>query len=568
MANILLLDDNPVAQKALAAILGRAEHKFAAVSTAEDALRFILKNIEVDLLVMDLRLASPTQPLSMLKIIRSNNFLKTLPVLVYTNVTGREHVREALALRVQNYLIKPYSDDKVFTEIQRATEWGWIRAHFDDPKTFCRQMGLSEDAWKVLLETLLGQLRTILPLLRQSLEAHSFEACEARIAELVKSSEACGFWTLYDILCEMQNAAAKDQWIRVNSFVGSVSIADKFVLHMLEPGHVPEGFVDAGSFGLEQGNLSVHSWLREENISRRPFATRDDVLQAVSKLRSFPVAEGRAAAFRLSADGHGSSIQPVIDLVANDPGLSALLIQTISRLAPDPDSPIEDSTQAVQMLGAHRLQDAVSDLVPIPERFFTLPPHQSAPRLWMYQMGCARVCGFVCDFMEIPIFMPHAYWAGMLHDMGKKAVAAAYPDSFVAAASLSARNGIPLEKAYEELIGCTPQDAGAYLAELRGFPPMFVNAMRHYTHPENATADRELTAIVAFSSALCRRFGIGANGDLPIPAELPMEEYPGWSILRERVFPSFDLKRFADVMTEWSASLSLQLSGRDSYVTD
>ncbi|HNX04780.1 MAG TPA: HDOD domain-containing protein [Opitutales bacterium] len=568
MANILLLDDNPVAQKALAAILGRAEHKFAAVSTVEEALRFIIKNIEIDLLVMDIQLTSASQPLSLLKIIRANSFLKTLPVLVYTNVTGREHVREALALRVQNYLVKPYSDEKVFTEIQRASEWGWIRAHFDDPLSFCRQMGLAQDAWRMLLEDLLDQLRGVVPILRQAVEKHSFDSCEARLAALAKSSEACGFWTLYDVLNDMRGAAAKDQWIRVNSFIATISIADKFVMHMLEPGHVPDGFVDADKFGVPEARLSATSWLRDENLARRPFATRDDVMQGVSKLRSFPVFEGRAASFRLAADGHGSSVQPVIELVSSDPGLSALLIQTINHISGDPDSPIEDSAQAVQMLGGHRLREAVSEIVPIPELTFSLPPNQSSQRFWMYQMGSARVCAFVYDFMEIPIFMPHAYWAGLLHDMGKKALAAVYPDSFVAASQLAERNSVSLSKAYEELIGCTPQDAGAELAQLRGFPRMFVNVMRHYADPENAVEDRELTAIVAFSGALCRRYGIGSNGEPPIPPGLPLEKFPGWEILRERVFPSFDLNRFGDVMTEWSAALCLQLTGRASYVTD
>ncbi|MFA5257285.1 MAG: response regulator, partial [Opitutales bacterium] len=162
MANILLLDDNPVAQKALAGILGRAEHRFAAVNTVEEAFRFILENVEVDLLIMDVRLMhSAGQPLNMLRLLRSNNFFKSMPVLVYTGVTAKEIVKTALALRVQNYLIKPYSDEKIYTEIGRSQEWGWINSHFDDPRTFCLQMGLSMDAWRTLLEGLLKQLNDI-----------------------------------------------------------------------------------------------------------------------------------------------------------------------------------------------------------------------------------------------------------------------------------------------------------------------------------------------------------------------------------------------------------------------
>jgi CheY-like chemotaxis protein len=567
MANILLLDDNPVAQKALAAILGRAEHKFAAAETIEDAMRILLRG-GVDLFITEMRLSAPGQPLTLLRAIHANSFLKTLPVLVYTSVTGRENVKEVLSLRVQNYLIKPYSDEKVFTEIRRAHEWDWIRGHFEDPQNFCRRTGLSADAWRMLLENMREDLRTLLPELRKSVEIRSVEGCRERIGRLSASAESCGFWTLYDILTDLVAAVDKDQWIRVNVAIANVAIAENFVRAMLEPDRAPEAFVEADRFGLSEVTLAPDSWLRDEVLARRPFATRAEVLRGLALLKSFPVFEGRAAAFRLAADGRGASVQPLSDLVAADPTLSALVLQMVNRISGDPDSPIEDSRQAVQMLGGNRMREVLDELETIPESTFSLPPLLSGQRFGTYQIGCAKVCAFVCDFMEIPIFMPHAFWAGLLHDLGKKALAALYPESFVAASHLASRRSIRLARAYEELIGVSPQEAGAILAASRGLPRMFVNVMRHYNDPEAATEDRELTAIVGFSSALCIKYGIGASGEPPLPEDLPMEDFPGWSILRERVFPSFELAHFADAMGEWTQTLHLQLTGGDSFVTD
>jgi HD-like signal output (HDOD) protein len=170
--------------------------------------------------------------------------------------------------------------------------------------------------------------------------------------------------------------------------------------------------------------------------------------------------------------------------------------------------------------------------------------------------------------MEIPIFMPHAYWAGLLHDMGKMALAGIYRDSYVAASRLASTREMSLEDAYVRLLGITPQEAGARVATRCGFPAMFVDAMRYYAAPGDAVNNKELVAIVAFSSALCRRYGIGSNGAASILPDVPLDSLPGWAIIRERVFPSFDLNRFGVVMAPWSEDLCQKLSGRSSFVTD
>lgn len=569
MANILLLDDNPVAQKALAGILGRAGHKFAAANTVEEAFHFILQNVEVDLLIMELRLQrSPGQPLNLLRLIRSNSFFKSLPVLIYTAVTSRDMVKTALNLRVQNYLIKPYAADKVFTEVRRAQEWGWINGHFDDPRSFCAQMGLSIDAWRMLLEGLLKQLQALSPSLKLIVEKRDIEPFADEIGRLIKSCEACGFWTLYDVLNDLISAVEAQQWMRVHTAVGNIAIADKFVMHMLEPDRFPAGFVDADQFGEERIVRDPNSWLHDNVLSRCPLADRDQVFSRVAELKSFPVGESKAAAFRLAADGHGSSIQAVSEVVENDPCLGALLMQAVNRMIVDRDSMVEDSLQAVQLLGGGRLRDAATEMVTIPERRFDMPPHVNWYGFWMYQFGCAKLCEYICEFMEIHIFMPHAFWAGMYHDLGKVALAAVYPESFSGASKLAHDTETSMDEAYIKLIGVTPAEVGAHLAERFGFPPWIADVMLHVGNPEESIEYRELTAIVSFASALCLRYRIGSNGDRPPPADLPLSEFPGWSIIQQRVFPSFDILRFGDVMVDWSARLLLQMTGRDSYVTD
>jgi HD-like signal output (HDOD) protein len=431
-----------------------------------------------------------------------------------------------------------------------------------------RTDGLTLDAWKLLLEDLLAQIQAIVPLLRLVVEARSLEPCAAKLGNLIKSSEACGFWTLYDVLNELVGAADNQQWIRVHNLSASVALADKFVMHMIEPDRFQSGFVDADQFGVERIVRDPSSWLSDDILQRCPLADHDGALARVMRLGSFPVGEGKAAAFRLAADGRGASIQNVLDVVRSDPPLGALLVQSVNKRTDDPDSMIEDSLQAVQMLGGFKLREAATQMNVVEEKCFDLPPIVNSHRFWMYQYGCAQVCEFVCEFMEIPIFMPHAYWAGMYHDLGKSALAMAYPESFVAAAKLSHELSIPMNDAYVKLIGITPSEAGAALARSCHLPPWVVNVMRHVRKPEAAVEDRELVHIVSFCSNLCLRYEIGSNGDLPPPPDMPLDAFPGWAVMSQRVFPSFDIRRFGDVMASWSADLLKNMSGRGSFVTD
>ncbi|MFA5258337.1 MAG: HDOD domain-containing protein, partial [Opitutales bacterium] len=454
------------------------------------------------------------------------------------------------------------------TEIGRSQEWGWINSHFDDPRTFCLQMGLSMDAWRTLLEGLLKQLNDIQPKLKEVLEKRSLDPCSEQIGELIKSSEACGFWTLYDLLNELVGSMDKEHWLRAHAAIGNIAIADKFVTHMLSPDRFPTGFVDADQFGVELVVRDPDSWLADDILDRCPVADEAQVLARLGAMRSFPVGESKAASFRLAADGHGSSVPAVTELVGKDPCLGALMMQAINRVIVDHDSLVEDSLQAAQLLGGARLRAAAQEMNVIAEKRFDLPPSVNWHRFWMFQYGCAQVCSFVCEFMEIPIFLPHAYWAGMYHDLGKVALAAIYPESFTAASKLAHEQNISMDEAYMKLIGVTPEKAGARLATICRFPPWIVNVMRHVRDPDAATEDRELTAIVSFSSNLCLRYHIGSNGDIAPPADMPLSEFPGWSIFGQRVFPSFDINRFGDVMAQWSMDRVLHMSGHDSYVTD
>lgn len=120
MAHILLLDDSEIAGQAMRGILNHGHHRCMVAAEVEAAWKLLRELVKVDPVIMDLRLREGPGGLHFLERLQSDCFLKHLPVVVYTKVEDHAVARQALALKIQNVLIKPYNEDLINAEIQKA----------------------------------------------------------------------------------------------------------------------------------------------------------------------------------------------------------------------------------------------------------------------------------------------------------------------------------------------------------------------------------------------------------------------------------------------------------------
>ena len=86
--------------------------------------------------------------------------------------------------------------------------------------------------------------------------------------------------------------------------------------------------------------------------------------------------------------------------------------------------------------------------------------------------------------------------------------------------------------------------------------------MRHIGDPASAPADNDLVAIVSLARDLCRHNRVGLCGDLPREKLPPLEETAEWAVLRESVFPSFNLHEFEQKVHADCRELKLEFYGR------
>jgi hypothetical protein len=125
----------------------------------------------------------------------------------------------------------------------------------------------------------------------------------------------------------------------------------------------------------------------------------------------------------------------------------------------------------------------------------------------------------------------------------------------------SRRGNVPLAVAEQKFLGCTTRDMAAHFAARHGLLPSYANVMRWVDDPAQATEDAVLVASVSLARGLCRRNRVGWSGENEAAEAESIADSAAWQILRERIFPSFNLEKFEAEAHAQCRELKLELHG-------
>lgn len=564
MANILLVDPNETARRALQGILARGNHRLVQVDSASAAWDCIQRNVRVDLVFMELSLKGGSG-LAFVEQMKHDCLLKLLPLVIYTTKGDRDMVKRALDLRVQNFLLKPYHDDDIFTEIAKATTNPWRHRHFEEEKSFCKMMGYEPADLHKMLDDLRVALEQIAPSLQKWAELKGVQPITEKLTGLSEQAEAAGAWGVVDCLKILTDCAEADDWTGFARGLDSLAFSARLIVHQLNPTLIPLDFMGEEEQRNEIEERERAVWLNAPAENRCPVVDWSKLERQIEGLAGCPIIDSAVASFQMAANGHPSCLNPLMDLVDKDPGLSAQMLIAANQVKqPTENDPttIDDPRLAVGILGELRLASQAHGLVSAPERQMSMPPFFNWQKFWMFQMGTARTARFACKALEMPALARAAYTAGLIHDLGKLLLLRLYPHAFQAILEYTRVESLPLAQVERLFIGGTTRDMAAHFATTHGLPARYANVMRWVTTPAEATEDRELVAIVSLARDLCRQNHVGISGDKPSDSTLPLENTVEWRVLRESVFPSFNLRNFELQVHAECRELKLELHGR------
>lgn len=564
MANVLLVDPAEVARKALQGILARGRHRVAAVSSAHAALEFLGQNVGTDLLILEMDLEGSENGLALLETIRADRLFGGLPVVVYT--TGhRELAPQAIALRVQNFLVKPYVDNDLFMELGKATAHPWQAAHFAEEKTFCVRQRIQPEELRHRFESLHAMLDAAAKSVPALAGARDGEGITGQLEDLLIAASDAGATAVTTLLEALWESLEQGNWDAVAASADQLAVCARIVLHRITPGHVSEGFLSDQERNAQEEAKARTFWANAIAEGSLPVIPRSRLEREMDDLPGFPIIDSVAAAFQMAATGKPSSLAPLMDITEVDPGLSAQLLISANRArrADEVSDDIENARLAVGLLGEERLSQLAVQLATVEARHMEHPP-LTWPQYWMFQLGVATLARHTCTYLGLESLESRAYTAGLLHDIGRLLMLRLEPVGVMIAVDYARRHRLSLAAAERKLLDCTSRELAVIFGERHGLPPCYVNVIRWVDTPAEAREDAALVAIVSLARDLCVLNHVGCSGD-PRQVDLqPLDQSSEWRILRSYVFPSFDLQKFEAQVHAMSRELTRELSGRNA----
>lgn len=542
MANILLLDDNEVAGRAMRGLLTRGQHACIVATTADEAWNLLRESVVIDLVFLELKLPNNAGML-FLQRVRDDCFWQKLPIVVYTTAADAIMVRKALGLKAQNYLIKPYNEALIYAEIAKSTANPWRNLHFEEVKSFCAQLGLSPVGLAKMrrdLMTRLDENAEIFPGWTTNREnATVFEQIDAISAD----AEAAGVWGVVEYMRELRTHAEAANWSAFKTSADSLTYASRLIFCQLNPSYVPDCLRSDEALARQKEAADRARWLGTDVDSHGPVVTKAELEKQLAALPGCPVIDTVAAAFQMAADKKATSLDAVMERSANDPGLCAQVLAAANHGDDAEATLTDDPRAAVSRLGVLKLNNLGKAFPLIPERHMHVAPLTWAD-FWMFQVSVAKLAQFICDYLELSYLRANAYTAGVMHDIGMLLLVRLYPFALEPMMQYAQAHKKSLRETERKFLGMTTREMAAYFADTSGLPPVYRNVIRWVDTPELATENTEIVAIVALARHLCLHNRVGCCGDVPVAPLPPITKTAAWQVLQPQLFPSFDVGKF------------------------
>jgi putative nucleotidyltransferase with HDIG domain len=221
----------------------------------------------------------------------------------------------------------------------------------------------------------------------------------------------------------------------------------------------------------------------------------------------------------------------ISDVIRRDPSLTARLLRLVNSVYYGITTPVKTIEEAVFYLGVRQIRQ-LAMVTPVIEDFQRLAGNARFPwrEFWQHCIGTALLTSEVINSTQA--FPDEAdYVAGLVHDVGKIAMAAAFPHHFAEIRRrIEAGEGHLLD-IESEVLGISHPELGALYLRSHNLPPMMVEAAHYHHTPDKARCYPQVAAAVQIADLLVRYAKIGASGN---PVEVAAEDWlnaSGWDLL-------------------------------------
>lgn len=240
----------------------------------------------------------------------------------------------------------------------------------------------------------------------------------------------------------------------------------------------------------------------------------DRLKNIIGKLEALPALPEAYDTLLQELQAPKASIQAVAAAVSQDIAMSSRILQLVSSSFYSTPTGMASPARQAELLGL----DVLRRLAGSPQAFCRCSRPEGENFSLARECNHARtVASFAKRIAETENAgqdaAEEAYWAGLLHDVGKVVFITEFPDEYDEALSLAKEQAMaPLEAEYRVLQATHPA-AGAYLLGLWGLPDAVVRGAAFHHGPPDAPAAELITAVtVHVADVLGHEFAGASDG--------------------------------------------------------
>ena len=246
-----------------------------------------------------------------------------------------------------------------------------------------------------------------------------------------------------------------------------------------------------------------------------PAITQEQLLIAVRRLPSLPAV---ATELILSFEKETVDADALARKIALDPSLSAATLRLANSSFYGLAGKISTLADAIMVLGLRQLRSLVVTAAVVGRLPVQADTGFDVDAFWRHSICTALAARQIAEHLKIPA--EQAYIAGLLHDIGRLALATCFPELFKEVAAYRSQHDCYLYQAERDVLGLDHAVAGRIMTGHWHFPATIAEAVACHHAPEAEEAT-SLAGIIHVADVLAHALDRGHGDDDLVPRLSP-----------------------------------------------
>ena len=214
------------------------------------------------------------------------------------------------------------------------------------------------------------------------------------------------------------------------------------------------------------------------------WVNNDQVKALVSRLGKLPTMPSLYFDILKQLDSPEGDLDEVGAKIAQDPGMTAKMLQLVNSAFFGLRRQLTSPTEAVMQLGLETIKSLVLGIHVFSEHEVSGDSGISMKELWHHSLATGTSARRIAQWeRQEKKIVEESFTAGLLHDVGRLVLAANLPGQYAQAVQHSQREMVPLMDAERVIFGTSHTEVGAYLLGLWGLPISLVEAAMFHHAP-------------------------------------------------------------------------------------